>query len=173
MLHNPVTTMPEPKEANMSFASIINSLGSKKDSSTFADSFCRVDEFETSDDFGAVHVTGDNVGFQAQKELSRIFAELNADSELESPILVSYFDEGPGARRGALVYTEEGKQPLVYCENALLGYSSSGVDVSQMILAHVGLFGSRSAETLASLQAKAKLQRRQSPDGAYSVTIIV
>ena len=166
--------MPEPKETIMSFTPLVNSLGSKKDSTTHADSFCRLDEFDAADDFGAVHVTGDNVGFQAQKELSRIFAELNADSELDdSRILVSYFDEGNGGRRGALVYTEVGEKPLVYCKNALLGYSGSGVDVSQMILAHAGLFGNRSAETLANLQAKAKRQRRQSPNGVYSVTIVV
>ncbi len=159
----------------MSFTSLISSMRQNKSGSpTYGDSFCRVDEFGAAYDFGAVHVTGDNVGFQAQKELSRIFAELNADSELDdSPILVSYFDEGNGGRRGALVYTEEGELPLLYCENALLGYSGSGVDVSQMILAHVGLFGNRSAETLANMQAKVKRQRRQSPDGAYSVTIIV
>lgn len=157
----------------MSFTSLINSLGGKTDSSTHADSFCRIDEFDNTDDFGAVHVTGDNVGYPALQELNEIFDQLRSKKELNPPLLVSYFDEGSGGRRGALVYTEVGEKPLVYCENALLGYSGSGVDVSQMILAHAGLFGNKSAETLANLQAKAKRQRRQSPNAAYSVTIVV
>lgn len=161
----------------MSFASLISSLGGKNDSLTYADTYCRVNEFENTDNYGAIHVTGDHIGHRAEEELKAIFAQLNAAGELDSPILVSYFDKTDKdgvRRRGALVYAKEGKEPpLLYCRNALLGYSGSGVGVSQMILDYVGLFSTRSATTFASLQAKAKRQRSQSHNDAYSVTVVV
>ena len=112
MLHNPVSTMPEPQEATMSFTSLINSLGGKTDSSTHADSFCRIDEFDNTDDFGAVHVTGDNVGYQALQELNEIFDQLRSKKELNPPLLVSYLMKAVAADGVPWCIPKWAKSPL-------------------------------------------------------------
>ena len=121
--------------------SIFGMFTSNKENPSLAPGYCRLAEFKEKGREALVS-TGDKVGFAAQKELSSIFKELDDDSLFNEPLIITFFDEGnvPNRHKGALVYTESCEWPLLYCENALLGYSGSGYDVSRMILANAQEF---------------------------------
>ncbi len=153
--------------------SIFGMFTSNKENPSLAPGYCRLAEFKEKGREALVS-TGDKVGFAAQKDLSSIFKELDDDSLFNEPLIITFFDEGnvPNRHKGALVYTESCEWPLLYCENALLGYSGSGYDVSRMILANAGVYGPDSTILLDSIQSQAKKQRRKNA-GAYEITVRV
>lgn len=147
-----------------------------------APTFCRLKEFlprsneeGVKNHFGAQHVTTDTVGWQARQELAEITAKfLPYTLGIGLPLFVTFFDkqDGSGQRhKGALVYNQYDGEPLVYCHNALLGYTGSGPGVSRILLEKLGVSEQQLQLVFDRLSADAKRQRRQG--GSYEITVKV
>ena len=68
----------------------------------------------------------------SQYQIASDLENLKCDKD-EFPYYINFFRTKDG-EQGALVFTLRDSRPLIYCENAILGYDGSGPRISNMLL---------------------------------------